>query len=215
VIICEKRCVFNSLVYIDQFLVHLYYYKKIIMFFIVLILGIIAFVIFVSYNSIVIKRNAVENAYSGLDTVLKKRYDILPNVVASVQQSMQFEGNTLEKVVSLRNQTGNANLQSEERIQKENELSSLLSKVLVTVESYPELKSNKNLMHLQRTILDVEDEIAFARKSFNSSVLAYNNQIETIPSVWVAKEMGATRKSYFEAIATEKETVSVKDLFHE
>lgn len=185
------------------------------MFFIVLLLGIVAFVFFVSYNSIVIKRNAVENAYSGLDAVLKKRYDILPNVVASVQQSMQFEGNTLEKIVSLRNQTSTSNLQSEERIQKENELSSLLSKVLVTVESYPELKSNKSLMHLQRTILDVEEDIALARKTFNASVLAYNNQIETIPSVWVAKEMGATRKSYFEAVATERDNVSVKDLFKE
>ena len=120
------------------------------MFFIILLLGIIGFIIFVSYNNIIIKRNAVENAYSGLDTVLKKRYDILPNVVASVQQAMQFEGTTLEKIVSLRNATANTNLQSENRIQTENELSSLLSKVLVTVERYPDLKSNENLLHLQQ-----------------------------------------------------------------
>ena len=185
------------------------------MFFIILLLGIIGFIIFVSYNNIIIKRNAVENAYSGLDTVLKKRYDILPNVVASVQQAMQFEGTTLEKIVSLRNATANTNLQSESRIQTENELSSLLSKVLVTVERYPDLKSNENLLHLQRTILDIEEDISYARTSYNNSVLAYNNQIETIPSNWVAKEMGATRKSYFEAVTSERENVSVKDLFKE
>ncbi|WP_395066427.1 LemA family protein [Flavobacterium sp.] len=185
------------------------------MFFIILLLGIIGFIIFVSYNNIIIKRNAVENAYSGLDTVLKKRYDILPNVVASVQQAMQFEGTTLEKIVSLRNATANTNLQSENRIQTENELSSLLSKVLVTVERYPDLKSNENLLHLQRTIIGIEDDISYARTSYNNSVLAYNNQIETIPANWVAKEMGATRKSYFEAVTSERENVSVKHLFKE
>lgn len=185
------------------------------MFFIIVLLFIIGFVIFVSYNSIVIKRNAVEKAYASLDAVLKKRYDILPNVVASVQQAMTFEGTTLEKIISLRNATANTNLQSENRIQTENELSSLLSKVLVTVERYPDLKSNSNITHLQRTIIDIEDQIANARNYYNNSVLEYNNQIETMPSNWVAKEMGATRKNYFEAVATERENVSVKDLFKE
>lgn len=104
-------------------------------------------------------------------------------------------------------------MQSENRIQTENELSSLLSKVLVTVERYPDLKSNSNITHLQRTIIDIEEQIATSRNYYNNSVLEYNNQIETMPSNWVAKEMGATRKSYFEAVATERENVSVKDLF--
>jgi LemA protein len=185
------------------------------MFLLVIILLILGFVIFVSYNSIVIKRNAVENAYSSLDAILKKRFDILPNIVASVQQAMSFEGGTLEKIVSLRNATSNTTLESEERIQKENELTSLMSKVLMTVENYPELKSNTNIMHLQRTIIELEEDIAYSRKIYNTSVLAYNNQIETMPSNWVAKEMGATRKSYFEAVTSERENVSVKDLFKE
>ena len=183
------------------------------MIFLILILIIGGFIIFVSYNNIVIKRNAVEKAYSTLDAILKKRFDILPNIVASVQQSMTFEGDTLTKIVSLRNATTNTDLQSEERIQKENELSSLMYKVLMTVENYPELQSNANIMHLQRTIIDVEEDIATARNNYNSCVLAYNNQIETMPSNWVAKEMGATRKSYFEAVTSERENVSVKDLF--
>ncbi|MEC4003869.1 LemA family protein [Flavobacterium sp. SUN052] len=185
------------------------------MVFLVLILLVIGFVIFVSYNSIIIKRNAVEKAYSTLDAVLKKRYDMLPNVVASVQQAMTFEGTTLEKIVSLRNATSTTNLQSDDRIQQENELSSLLSKVLVTVERYPDLKSNSTITNLQRTILDIEEQIANARDYYNNNVLAYNNQIETIPSTWVAKEMGATRKNYFESVASERENVSVKDLFKE
>lgn len=185
------------------------------MIFLILILIVIGFVIFVCYNSIVIKRNNVEKAYANLDSILKKRYDVLPNIVASVQQAMSFEGSTLEKIVSLRNATGNSNLPADERIQKENELSSMLSKVLLTVENYPDLKSNTNVMHLQHTITELEEDLAFARDNYNASVLDYNNQIETLPSSWVAKEMGATRKSFFEAIATEKENVSVKDLFKE
>lgn len=187
--------------------------KKRAMIFLILILIIGGFIIFVCYNNIVIKRNAVEKAYATLDAILKKRFDILPNIVASVQQAMSFEGDTLAKIVSLRNATSNSDLQSEERIQKENELSSLMSKVLMTVEQYPELKSNSNIMHLQSTIIEIEEDIAAARNSYNSAVLDYNNQIETMPSNWVAKEMGATRKNYFEAVTQERENVSVKDLF--
>lgn len=180
-----------------------------------IILAVVIFVLFNSYNSIVIKRNAVENAYSGLDAVLKKRFDMLPNVVASVKQSMQFESSTLEKIVELRNATSTGNLQSVERVGKENELSSLLSKVLVTVENYPDLKSNENMLHLQRSIMDIEEQISAARRACNARVLAYNNQIQTIPSNLVADLMQATKMSYFETIAAEKENVSVKDLWNE
>ena len=74
------------------------------------------------------------------------------------------------------------------------------------------MQSNANIMNLQLTIIDVEEDIAAARNDYNSSVVAYNNQIEMMPSSWVAKEMGATRKSYFEAVTSERENVSVKDL---
>lgn len=183
------------------------------MIFIVLILVVIGFIIFVSFNSIIIKRNDVEKASSSLDAILKKRFDILPNVVASVQQSMQFETDTFEKIGKLRNATANATLQSSERIQNESDLTSLLSKVLVTVENYPDLKSNANISQLQSSIIEIEEDITHARNSYNASVLAYNNQIETLPSKWVADEMGASRKSYFEIINTEKESVSVNELF--
>jgi LemA protein len=184
------------------------------MFPIILIIIIVAFVLFVSYNSIVMKRNATEKAFATLDAVLKKRYDILPNVVASVQQSMQFESGILEKIVSLRNATANTNATLEDKMKNENELSSLLSKVLVTVENYPDLKSNDNISQLQRTIIDIEEDIVSARDQYNAEVLAYNNQIETIPGKWVADEMKATRKNYFETIVTEKENLSVKELFN-
>jgi LemA protein len=171
--------------------------------------------LFVCYNSIVIKRNAVENAYSSLDAILKKRYDMLPNIVATVKQSMQFETGTLEKIVALRNATSTGNLQSVERVGNENELSSLLSKVLVTVENYPDLKSNENIMHLQHSIMDIEEQISASRRAYNACVLAYNNQIQTIPSNLVADLMQATKMNYFETIAAERENVSVKDLFNE
>lgn len=182
---------------------------------IIIIFIAVAFILFYCYNSIVVKRNAVENANSSLDAILKKRYDMLPNVVASVQQSMQFESSTLEKIVSLRNATGTEKLQSAERTKSENELSSLLSKVLVSVENYPDLKSNDNILHLQRSIMDIEEQISAARRAYNACVLAYNNQIQTIPSNFVADLMKATKLPYFETIVSEKENVSVKDLFNE
>lgn len=182
---------------------------------IIIILVALLFYMFVCYNSIVIKRNAVENAYSSLDAILKKRFDMLPNIVATVKQSMQFETGTLEKIVALRNTTSTGTLQSAERAGNENELSALLSKVLVTVENYPDLKSNENMIHLQRSIMDIEEQLSASRRAYNACVLAYNNQIQTIPSNLVADLMQAQKMSYFETIAAEKENVSVKDLFNE
>lgn len=182
---------------------------------IIVVLIVIAFILFYCYNSIVVKRNAVENANSSLEAILKKRYDMLPNVVASVKQSMQFESSTLERIVSLRNATETNSLQSTERAKSENELSSLLSKLVVSVENYPDLKSNDNILHLQRSIMDIEEQISAARRAYNACVLAYNNQIQTIPSNLVADVMKATKLPYFEAVVAEKENVSVKDLFDE
>ncbi|MDI1255404.1 MAG: LemA family protein [Flavobacterium sp.] len=166
-----------------------------------------------AYNTIIRKRNQVENALAGTDAILKKRYDLIPNLVSAVKQYMTYEEATLSKITSLRTSLLEQNSNVSERLEKENQLSSLLGKVLVAVENYPDLKSNTNMLHLQQSLMEIEEQISAARRSYNASVMDYNNSIEAFPANIIAGFMGAKRKPSFEINTVERETVSVKDLF--
>ncbi|RZJ66214.1 MAG: LemA family protein [Flavobacterium sp.] len=165
-----------------------------------------------SYNNIIKRRNQVENARAAVETVLKNRYDLIPNLVESVKQYMRYEESTLAKITEIRNSVPRHDT-SAESLQKENQLSRLLGGILVSLENYPDLKSNTNMLQLQRSIAEVEEEISAARRAFNAAVMAYNNSVETFPSNIVGNIMGAKRMSAFEAAANERENPSVKNLF--
>ncbi len=180
---------------------------------IVLIL-IICYTFLKSYNSIIKKRNQVENAVASTDALLKKRYDLIPNLVSSVKQYMKFEETTLSQIVSLRSSLMDKSGTHGARNKQEKELSTLIGKVIVSIENYPDLKSNTNMLHLQHSLMEIEEQISAARRSFNASVMQYNNTIETIPTSIVANLIGVQRKSSFEIQTNERETVSVKELFN-
>lgn len=179
-----------------------------------LLLLFIIYTFFKSYNSIIKQRNQVENALSSTDVLLKKRYDLIPNLVSSVKQYMQFEESTLSKIVSLRSSLMDKSGTDEARMKQDSELTSLLGKVMVSIENYPDLKSNTNMLHLQQSLMEIEEQISAARRSYNASVMQYNNTIETVPSNIVASFMSAKRKTSFEISTSERETVSVKELFN-
>lgn len=179
-----------------------------------LLLLFIVYTFFKSYNSIIKQRNQVENALSSTDVLLKKRYDLIPNLVSSVKQYMQFEESTLSKIVSLRSSLMDKSGTDEARMKQDLELTSLLGKVMVSIENYPDLKSNTNMLHLQQSLMEIEEQISAARRSYNASVMQYNNTIETVPSNIVASFMSAKRKTSFEISTSERETVSVKELFN-
>ncbi|MDW8106419.1 MAG: LemA family protein [Armatimonadota bacterium] len=167
------------------------------------------------YNSLVGKKNQVEYAYSGIDVQLKKRHDLIPNLVATVKQYMQHERELLERITELRSRAINPNLSDAERMQVENALTAALRNLMIAVENYPQLRANENFMHLQASLNEVEEQIAAARRTYNAAVTDYNNAIEMFPTNLVAATMGLQRRAVFEAEESERATPNVAKLFQQ
>lgn len=181
---------------------------------ILIVLGVIALILVLMYNSLIGKKNQVDNIFAGVDAVLKKRYDLIPNLVASVSKYMEHERGLLEKVTELRSQAMKPGISDEKVIEIDRQISSALGSIMVAVENYPDLKANENVMHLQRTLHEVEAQIAAARRAYNQAVTDYNNAIEMIPTNIMAGFMRLTRKQVFEISEGERQNVNVKELFN-
>lgn len=167
----------------------------------------------VLYNSLIGKKNQVEYAYSGVDVQLKKRHDLVPNLVATVKQYMEHERELLERITELRARATASNLSDQERLQAESQLSGALRSLMIAVENYPQLKANENFMHLQASLNEIEEQIAAARRAYNAAVTDYNNAVEMFPTNIVAGMMGLKRRPVFEAEESERATPQVAQLF--
>lgn len=178
-----------------------------------IILGVLALILVLMYNSLVGKKNQVENIFASVDTVLKKRYDLIPNLVASVSKYMEHEKSLLEEVTKLRSEATKPNLSDAHKIALDAKITSALGSIMVAVEAYPELKANENVMHLQHTLHEVEEQISAARRAYNQAVTDYNNAIEMIPTSFMASLMHYGRKQVFEIDVSERQNVNVKELF--
>ena len=178
-----------------------------------IVAGITGLVIVLMYNSLISKKNQVDNIFAGLDAVLKKRYDLLPNLVASVQEYTEHEKATLEKITSLRSEAMQSSLKSDSKIMLDNQLSQALNGLMLNVENYPDLKANENFLHLQHTLNELEEQISAARRAYNQSVTDYNNAIEMFPTNMMASFMKLERKMVFAIIESERKSVDVKNLF--
>ncbi|MBQ4100387.1 MAG: LemA family protein [Oscillospiraceae bacterium] len=177
---------------------------------VVILLVVLAAVLFVKcYNKLVKLRNRVQDQWSQVDVQLKKRFDLIPNIVESVKGYAQHEKQTLNEIVELRNSALSAKTSVEE-MNADNQLSGALNRLMVVSEAYPELKADANFRNLQDALKDVEDKIAYARQFYNDSVLKYKDALETFPTVTVAKLCGFKPAQFFEATATEKEVVKVQ-----
>ena len=179
---------------------------------IVLIVAIIILVLM--YNSLVAKKNQVENIFASVDTQLKKRYDLIPNLVASVSKYMEHEKSILEDITKLRAEANKPNASERDKIALDAKMSAALGSIMIAVENYPELKANENVMQLQRTLNEVEEQISAARRAYNQAVTDYNNALEQIPTNFMATAMNYTQKELFEITQTERENVNVKELFN-
>lgn len=167
------------------------------------------------YNSLIGKKNQVEYAYSGVDVQLKKRHDLIPNLVATVKQYMQHERALLERITELRSRALSPNLPEDERMRIEGALSAALRNLMIAVENYPQLRANENFLHLQASLNEIEEQIAAARRAYNAAVTDYNNAIEMFPTNLVAATMGLRRRAVFEAEEHERATPSVSQLFQQ
>jgi LemA protein len=179
-----------------------------------IVLAVLVVIAIVMYNSLVGKKNAVENAFGSIDVMCKKRYDLIPNLVATVKQYAAHEAGTLEKVTALRNQAAAGNLSPDETVQLNNQLSHALSGLMVQVEAYPELKANENFMQLQRALNEIEEQLSASRRAYNASVTDFNNAVEMFPTNIMAGMMRYTRRQLFEAVEAERKNVDVGSLFN-
>ncbi len=172
------------------------------------ILGIIAILLIMfiaTYNGLVRLRNQVKNAWAQIDVQLKRRHDLIPNLVETVRGYMKFERETLEAVTKARNVAIQASSAPPgERGKAEGELGAALARLMVVVERYPELKANQNFLALQEELTSTENKIAFSRQYYNDSVLRYNNQTQMFPSNMVANMTGFKAGEFFEVTAAEE-----------
>jgi LemA protein len=170
-----------------------------------IILGIIVILIIIlasTYNGLVGLRNQVKNAWAQIDVQLKRRYDLIPNLVETVKGYMQHERQTLEAVTQARNlaqQLSTAGAGA--RAKAEGELSSALSRLLAVAENYPDLKANQNFLALQEELTSTENKISFSRQFYNDSVLRFNNKTQMFPSNIIAGMFNFKASEFFETAA--------------
>lgn len=179
-----------------------------------IILIVVAVILVLIYNSLVSKKNQVANIFASVETILKKRYDLIPNLVASVNKYMQHEKSLLEEVTKLRANANKPNISDAQKIALDAKVSSTIDSIMVAIENYPELKANENVMHLQHSINEIEEQISAARRAYNQAVTDYNNAIEMIPTNFMAKAMNYKEKELFEIPSHERQNISIKELFN-
>ena len=152
------------------------------------------------YNSLVKRRNQVDNAWSQIDVQLKRRYDLIPNLVETVKGYAEHEKSTFEAVTNARANAIQAQQGSSpaEQAQAENALSGALKSLFAVAEAYPDLKANQNFLNLQEELTSTEDRIAYARQFYNDSVLSYNNRIQSFPGNMIAGSFNFSQREYFE-----------------
>ncbi len=156
------------------------------------------------YNSLVRMRNAVKEAWSDIEVQLKRRFDLIPNVLATVKGYAKHESETLEKIVAARNSLLSQPHTMQDVAKAEGELSGALKSLFALSEAYPDLKANTNFLELQRELRDTEDKIQAARRFYNGNVLAYNTKIQQFPANTIAGHFGFTAEQLFELAADEK-----------
>lgn len=176
--------------------------------FFILLLIIVGLIVLIIYNTLVQKRNRVDSTFAGIDVQLKKRYDLIPNLVETVKGYMQHEQKLLTRLVELR-QTPYKDMTIEQKDEMDTAMHSLIEGLHVSIERYPDLKASELAMHLQRTLNETEEQIAAARRSFNAAVLSYNDSLQTFPSNLIAGWMGFSSRSFFEAELDERENVKI------
>lgn len=174
---------------------------------IILVVAIIVIAIFVGmYNSLVKLRNQVKNAWAQIDVQLKRRYDLIPNLIETVKGYMKHERETLENVTRMRAQAMDTSGVAD-KAKAEGMLSSALGQLKIAVENYPDLKANQNFLALQEELTSTENKISFARQNYNDQVLFFNNKTEVFPSNIIAGMFGFTREEFFEVENKEERIV--------
>ena len=177
---------------------------------ILLVVIVVVLVIFaiVTYNGLVRRRNEVEESYRQIDVQLKRRYDLIPNLLEGVKKYFRQEQEVLTQVTQARSRAMQPQ-SPREQAQSEARLSGAIGNLFAVAENYPQLKSDRVLLDFQEELSSTENKISFARQHYNDSVGSYNTRVQSFPAVIFARMMGFTEKEYFEAVGPERESVTV------
>jgi LemA protein len=177
-----------------------------------ILLGIVVLLVvylIVAYNGLVRLRNQIENAWAQIDVQLKRRYDLIPNLVETVKGYASHERETLDAVIQARN-AGMSATGPHDQAQAENVISGALKNLFALSEAYPDLKANQNFLNLQEELTGTEGRIAYARQYYNDSVFKYNTKIQSFPAVVIANTLKFGPREYFEAEDDSRGTVQVE-----
>ena len=162
-----------------------------------------------TYNTLITLRNRVRDQWAQMDVQLKRRFDLIPNLVETVKGYTKHESETLENVIKARNTFLSATT-PEDEMKADGELTQAITKLFALTESYPDLKANTNFLELQTELQQTEEKIASARQFYNDTVMTYNNKIEVVPSNIVASLFKFKKEAFFQASETERQNVQVK-----
>jgi LemA protein len=176
---------------------------------VILIVVIFVLIYFGYYNKIIRMENRIDNSWAQIDVQLKRRADLIPNLMESVKGYMTHEKEVLENVTKARSALMNAKT-PQENIDADNMLTGALKSLFAVAENYPDLKANQNFLNLQDELTNTENKVAYARQHYNDSVLSYNNTIETFPGLWFAKRMNRKTRDMIQIPEESKEVPKVK-----
>lgn len=172
-----------------------------------LVLGIVAY-IWLTYNSLVTLRERIKEALSGIDVQLKRRTDLIPNLIETVKGYAKHEKEVFENVTKARSQLMKAD-NLHQKAEADNMLTGALKSLFAVAEAYPNLQASENFKQLQDELSDTENKISYSRQFYNSNVLAYNTKIQMFPSSLIAAQFGFKEKEFFEAEESERKNVKV------
>lgn len=184
------------------------------MYTILIIILLILAIIFL-YNNLVAKKNQVDKAFASIDVLLKKRCDLIPNLVAVVKNYAQFEQQTLTEIANLRSRIVSGRATGGTRVDLENQIYRAIENIFVSVEAYPDLQANLNFIQLQETLNEIEEQISAARRFYNTAVTEYNNSIEMFPTNLIASAMNYRKRRLFETSQQDRRNVDVRTLFNQ
>lgn len=179
-----------------------------------IIVGVLLLIGIFFYNSLIGKKNQVTNAFSAIDVMLKKRFDLIPNLVEVVKQYTNYEQGTLTKIVELRSKAVSGNISDAEKASIDAQLSSSVKGLMVNIENYPDLKANSNFNNLQNTWTESEEQIAAARRTYNAAVTDYNNAIMMFPGSMLAGILNFQAMAVLATAEEERKNISAKELFN-
>lgn len=178
----------------------------------IIILAVIALFFISAYNTLVRKKNNIDNAFGSIDAMLKKRFDLIPNLVATVQQYAKHEEATFTKITELRSKNYE-NLSNSEKAEFDQSFTAASRSFFMVAENYPQLRASENFMQLQRSLNETEEQLSAARRTYNACVTDYNNSVMTFPSNIIANKFGFTQKEVLAIPEAERVNPDVKKLF--